>query len=304
MNRLFKKVVALALGLSLAIGGISVGGPSSSAAVEVKPYIAFGASLKASEKNTVMKLFGISKEQLADYEVIEITNKEEHEYLDPYLAKNVIGTRALSSVKIEENGDNDGIKVTTKNINFCTEAMYVNALATAGFTDADVTVAGPFELSGTAALVGAIKAYSVMTGEEVNEQAADAAMDELVTTGELVDTLGSDKASQLIAIVKNAVLEGDLKSDEDILKAIDDGAAKLGVTLSDSDKQEILDLMKKIGSLDIDLDSLQKAAQSIYDSLGDIGIDLDDAGGFFSNIFSAIGDFFKGIGDWFAGLFS
>ncbi len=300
-----KKILSTFLCLSLVTGVIASGGiKTANAAVEVKPYIAFGASLKESEKNTVLKLFDVTKEELADYEVIEVTNKEEHEYLDSYLASRVIGTRALSSVKIEEADAGTGIKVTTKNINFCTEPMYVNALATAGFEDADVVVAGPFELSGTAALVGAIKAYSVMTGEPVNDQAADAAMDELVTTGELVDSLGSDKATQLIAIIKDAVIEGDLNSDEDILKAIDDGAKKLGVTLTDEQRNEILDLMKKISGLDIDLDALKKSAQSIYDSLSDIGIDLDDAGGFFSNIFSAIGDFFAGIGDFFSNLFS
>ena len=48
--------------------------------------------------------------------------------------------------------------------------MYENALATAGIENADIKVAGPFNISGTAALVGAIKAYENMTGEEVNEE--------------------------------------------------------------------------------------------------------------------------------------
>ena len=47
--------------------------------------------------------------------------------------------------------------------------MYKNALATAGISDANIIVAGPFELSGTAALVGILKAYKDMTGEEVDD---------------------------------------------------------------------------------------------------------------------------------------
>ena len=39
--------------------------------------------------------------------------------------------------------------------------MYENALTTAGVTDATVTVAGPFNITGTAALVGAMNAYEV-----------------------------------------------------------------------------------------------------------------------------------------------
>ena len=48
--------------------------------------------------------------------------------------------------------------------------MYANALATAGVEDVNVVVAGPFNVSGTAALVGALKAYSEMTGETVDEK--------------------------------------------------------------------------------------------------------------------------------------
>ena len=62
------------------------------------------------------------------------TNAEEHKYLDTYLDKSVIGTRALSSVKIEEADAGAGITVETHNISFCTEEMYTNALVTAGIS--------------------------------------------------------------------------------------------------------------------------------------------------------------------------
>ena len=308
MGKFLKKAEAITLVCALALGITAVAAPTAKAdAIEVKPYIAFGQDLKSSEKKTVMELLDVTEDELDDYEVIEVTNDEEHEYLDDYLASSVIGTRALSSVKIEEIDAGEGIQVETKNINFCTEAMYVNALATAGFTDADVTVVGPFELSGTAALVGAIKAYSTMTGSEVDEEAADAAMDELVTTGELVDSLGADDASKLIAIIKDAVVSGDLDSDEDILAAIDKGADEMGVTLNDDERQQILELMKKIGALDLDLDALQRSAQSIYDQLDGMGIDIGSLGGSSGGFFSAIGDFFSNIGNaissFFGGLF-
>ena len=304
-----RTVVAGALVLSLSVSVfLPTGAKVANADVEVKPYIAFGASLKDNEKQKVMNLLEVSSDELADYEVIEITNEEEHQHLDKYIDKSVIGTRALSSVKIEEADAGSGIHVTTKNINFCTEAMYVNALSTAGFTGAEVTVAGPFPLSGTAALVGAIKAYGTMQGEDVSEETFDAAVDELVTTGELVETLGSDKAVQLIAVVKDEVVRGSLSTEEDIMAAIDDGAAKVGAEISEEDKREIADLMKKIGGLDLDEGALEKAAESVYDTLKDAGIDLDEAKGWFSRIISGIGDFFvnigRAIGDFFAGLFS
>lgn len=81
--------------------------------------------------------------------------------------------------------------------------MYENALTTAGVTDATVTVAGPFNITGTAALVGAMNAYEDMTGEDISSESKDAATNELVVTSELADQLNdSDKAEQFLALIK------------------------------------------------------------------------------------------------------
>ncbi len=307
--KLIKKIMATGLALVMAMSAVAVAAPAKTAqaSTDVVPYISFGANLKDAEKKTVMELLDVTKDELEDYKVIEISNEEEHKYLDKYIDSSVIGSRALSSVKIEENADNDGINVTTKNINFCTEAMYVNALSTAGISDAEVTVAGPFPLSGTAALVGAIKAYSAMNDESVDDEKMDAAIDELVTTGDMIERLGSDKAAKLMAIIKDAVVKGELDSDEEILKAIDDGAKKLDVELTDAEKQKILTVMKKIGDLDLDISDLEKSAQKVYDAITSSGIDLEDAKNWFEKIFGGIGDFFgnifSSIGDFFKGLF-
>lgn len=267
--------------------------------VEVKPFIAFGADLTGAQKNTVLGQMGISRGELADYETIQVTNKEEHEYLDAYLDKSVIGTRALSSVKIEEADAGSGIEVETHNVTFCTEEMYTNALATAGISDADVVVAAPFEISGTAALVGAMKAYGTMTGDVIDEDNADAATNELVVTGELGESLGKDKAAQVVALVKDKVVGGDLSSDEDIKNAIDEAEDELDVHLTDEQKQKLKSLMDKINSLDLDVDNLKKQAQGIYDKLKDLDIDLDQAKGFLEKI----ADFFKGLWEKITSLF-
>lgn len=93
-------------------------------------------------------------------------------------------------VSLADSGN--GLKVSTYNINYCTAGMYKNALATAGVEDANVIVAGPFPLSGTAALVGTFEAYEKLTGKELDESVVDAAMDELVTTGDLEQSIDGD----------------------------------------------------------------------------------------------------------------
>lgn len=257
---------------------------------EDKPYLALGANLDEQQKNTVLGLMGIDPANLGEYRVVTITNEEEHQYLDGYLDASTIGTRALSSVVIVKRGKGDGIHISTKNISYCTVSMYKNALATAGLTDADVIVAGPFPISGTAALIGAMKAYADMENEELDTESLDAAMNELVVTGELVDGLGSDSQSEeFIAYIKQKILEEGIKDPESIRSTIEEAGKMFNISLDDAQKEQIASLMQKISSLDIDVDSLLQQAGSIYESIAAM------QGG--SGILASIAEFFKGILD-------
>lgn len=268
-------------------------------------YIAFGQDLKASEKQKVLQGFGISESDLSNYKTIEITNQEEHDYLGDYIDSKVIGSRALSSVMVVKTEKGSGIQVETKNITYCTSGMYCNALVTAGLEDAQVTVVGPFGISGTSALVGAMKAYSVMTGKEISESTMDAATDELVTTAELADTIGdSEKVEQLVAAVKQKVFADNLTTKDDIHDAVQASANALDLNLSDDDVNKITDMMEKVSKVDVDVDAIKEQAKDIYNKLKDSGIDFskvdtqglaDKVGNFFSNIFDAVRDFFTGL---------
>lgn len=268
-------------------------------------YIAFGQDLTASEKQKVLDSFGITKEELADYKTIEITNQEEHEYLGDYIEASVIGKRALSSVMVVKTEEGSGINVDTENISYCTSGMYLNALVTAGLKDAEVKVAGPFNISGTSALVGAMKAYSVMTGEEISKETMDTATNELVATAELAGKLDdSEKVEQLIAAVKEQVFANGLTKSTDIRDAIESSARSLGLDIPEEDVDKLVNLMEKISKEDIDVDSIKQQAGEIYDKLKDIGTDLADVdteglfekvGNIFANIFRSIADFFKGL---------
>ncbi len=264
-----------------------------------KPYLALGANLNEEQKNTVLNLMGINPADLDQYNVVTVTNEEEHQYLDGYLDASTIGTRALSSVVIVKRDKGDGIHISTKNITYCTVGMYKNALATAGLEDADVIVAGPFRLSGTAALIGTMKAYAAMEDTDVDAESLDAAMNEIVVTGELNDSLGDDvQTEEFIAYVKQKVVEGSLQDKGKIQEVIKEACKKFKITLNDQEKEQITALMQKIGSLDIDIDSLLKQAGSIYESLKDMegssGI-LAGIAAFFKRLLEAVTAFFKGL---------
>lgn len=286
----------LAAGIFLAAGVTALADRVD--AVLDKPFLALGADLKAQERETVLRLLGVTEQELANYDVITVTNADEHAYLDEYLDNSIIGSRALSSVKVVGREAGSGIHVDTSNISYCTAGMYRNALITAGVEDADITVAGPFSISGTAALVGAIKAYETMTGEEIPEVNMDAANNELVITGEIVENVGdSQKVEELMALVKQKVAEGSVKSREDIEALVGQAAEELDVSLSDEDRDKIAGLMDKIDGLDLNVDAIKEQAQELYNKLDslDFHFDTESVGNFFTRIVDAIVGFFQNL---------
>jgi Predicted secreted protein len=292
---MIKRVVAKVLVGVMALSSIGLVAVSADAK---QPYVALGADLRDNERKTVLELLGVTEEELHNYEVATVTNAEEHEYLGSYLSAAVIGSRALSSVKLEEKGAGHGIKVTTKNISYCTTGMYQNALVTAGVKDAEVVVAGPFNISGTAALVGTIKAYNTMTGEVLKPENVEAATNELVVTSQLGESMGDqEKAEQLIGTVKDVIVGEAITDPEEIKSTIEETATKLEITLSEEEKQEIATLMSKIADLDLDIDALQEQVSGLYDKLKDLGIDL-------SVDSEKVEGFFASLGQWFVDTWS
>lgn len=286
-----KKLVALS---AIMIAGLMTFQANVSAdAVEEKPYLSLGADLSASQKSKVLELLGVKENELDQYKVVKVTNKDEHKYLDDYLDSSVIGTHALSSVLIEKRDKGEGIDVTTKNITYCTAGMYENALTTAGVTDANVTVAGSFNITGTAALVGAMNAYEDMTGENISSESKDAATNELVVTSKLADQLNdSEKAEQFLALIKEKVLSDDAKTKEDINTIIDECSKDLDVNITDDQREQIAELMQKINKLDLNVNDLKEQASKIYDKLSEMDI---DAQGIFAKIKTVLSSIFAAL---------
>lgn len=270
-----------------------------------KPYLSLGADLSEEQRASVLAIMGINPENLEQYDVSYVTNAEEHQYLDAYVDASQIGSKSWSSIVIVEREKGNGLNISTNNISYCTVGMYKNALATAGVTDADIIVAGPQRISGTAALVGIFKAYEQMKGEEIQENVVDAALNELVITGELAESiegLDNEEVEEFIAYVKSVIAKENLSDEAGINQAINEACEKYGVTLSDSERQQIQDLLLKISSLGIDLSGLVDYAESLYNSYKDGGeININKEGIFaaiehyFSKMASSIGDFLKKI---------
>ena len=283
---------------------------------ENKPYLALGADLSEDQLQVVLDKMGIAKEDLANYNVVYITNEEEHQYLDGYIDSSVIGTNALSCVMVKETDAGSGLRLTTVNINYCTINMYRNALITAGVENADILVVGPFPLSGTAALIGAMKAYEEMSGETLEEEAKTAALAEIVITGEVVSSGETEeeegKLQEVIDYVKAEVIGGDISDLEGILDVIEEAELEFNITLTDEQKEKIAALMQQIADLDIDPTKLLEQAGDLYDKYGETALKeakevldgifteevkaslWDSVKSFFSTLWNSIVDFFSG----------
>lgn len=284
-----KKLGVLAMVFVMVAGTVS----TAFAEDEAKAgYLALGSDLGGSQLEVVLDLLKV--DDVANYDVTYITNAEEHAYLDSYVSSSAIGTQALSSVLLQENSG-DKIDVKTYNINYCTEDMYRNALATAGVKGADVVVAGPYEISGTAALVGTIKLYENMTGETVDDEVIEGAVDELTTTGSLADTLGdTDAAENIMAEIKEQLADNPDMSDSELEQLIRDAAEKVGKTLSDADVAKIKNMLQKLQGLDIDWDNVKSQSSDVLNSVKGFlsGIDFSQFGAFFSDITSWVKNLF------------
>ncbi len=280
-------------------------------------YLALGSDLTQSQLATVLSLMGLTVADMANMNVVYVTNAEEHQRLDQYISPALIGTKSLSSVLVRPAEKGHGVVVTTKNINFCTTNMYRNALITAGVTDADIIVAAPSQISGTAGLIGALKAYEQMSGKTVSDQALDTALNELVATGDLSNSVGStSEAEELISYIKAQIAANDLETEEEIEAAIRKGMKDLDVSLSEDEIKTTVKLMMKIKAMGIDFNVLAEQADDIYAKYktqidnGTFNINdvkLEDLG-LGKLIGNAVGGFFKEVGesikDFFGGLFS
>ncbi|MCM1263406.1 MAG: DUF1002 domain-containing protein [Butyrivibrio sp.] len=235
--------------------------------------VALGADLSDAQRATVLELMGLTEEELADCTVIYITNDMEHEYLDEYLGASVIGTKSLSSVKLTKASAGSGVLVTTQNINYCTTGMYRNALITAGMEDTEVLVVAPTPISGTAGLIGALKAYEVMADKTISDIIFDTSLDEMITTGELAESIkdaDAEEVESLIAWLKGKIAGGELDTGDEtsVKETIKEGEERFGISLSEYEKEQIASLLKKLDALGLDAEYIIEQAQNLYDKYG------------------------------------
>ncbi|XHU81061.1 DUF1002 domain-containing protein [Peribacillus simplex] len=225
--------------------------------------VTLGENLTNEQKNMILSEMKAPN----DVEVLTVTNAEEHEYLGDYIASRLIGTKAISSsaITLEEKGT--GLKLESKNINWVSDEMYINALATAGVKDATVYVTAPIPVSGTAALTGVIKAYEISADKKIPEDVKQAANEEMVKTAKLGDEIGTEEASALVTKIKEEMAANPPANTEEVREVVESSAKDLGITLNDAQVQSLIDLFNKLKELDIDWNAVGDQLTAAKDKL-------------------------------------
>lgn len=285
-----KRFVSVILALILSVGMFA-----GAALADGKTRVVFGKDLTDKQQQDLLEYF-----ELKDQDVVTlyVTIDEEKAWLGNLLPADKIGSRSLSSISIKSTAEGSGLNIQTKNINWITPEMYMAALMTAGIVDADIKIAAPIDVSGTAALCGVFKAYEDITGVTLSRDAKEIATQELILTGQLSDFLGSQDATVLINKLKTAMDAMKGKSDDELKEIIRQTAKDANISVNDAQVGQLLNLVKKLLTLNIDPDKLLEQAkqlQAVADKLKGVSQTADGIGGWFQSVWDGFTNWLKSI---------
>lgn len=261
--------------------------------------VTLGVNNTAEQKQKILNYFGVKENEVV---ILEVNNQEERQYLGKVATEAQLGTKTYSCAYVEPTNNGSGINVKTANITWVTSSMVASTLSTAGMTDANCVIASTFPVSGTGALTGVMKAFEDATGEKLDESKKELASEELITTGDLGDKIGQDKATGVVNDVKIEVIKNGTSDTTQIADIINNVTNNYNITLTDGQVKQITDLMEKIAAQNYDYssmkDTLNNVSDIVKDNLKEAGESVEGSG-----ILDSIGDFFSSIGKWFSNLF-
>lgn len=280
-----QKLSALALSATMILSSLSIAFADGSKVVTI------GADLNAQQRQMMLDYFGVSENEAM---IINVTNAEERKYLQGVATDAQLGRRTISCAYVEPTSGKDGINVKTANLTWVTSSMIASTLTTAGLTSANVIAAAPYAVSGTGALTGVIKAFEDASGEKLDETKKELANEELVTTGDLGDEIGQDKAAGVVNDVKNEVIKEGTSDTTQIADIINNVTNNYNVSLTPEQIRALTALMEKIGAQNYNYNdikvTLENVKFNINENLSAIGENVDTVG------------LFEKIKHWFANL--
>ncbi len=135
-------------------------------------------------------------------------------------------------------------------------------------------------------LTAAVMTAAVLFCSPVTSMAADTAgsqAEEVIM--ENVDNLLSDpgQVADIIVYVKELIDQQQITGDQ-IASGVDMAAEVLGISLTDSEKEAIVNVAQKVLAIDVDADALRSQIESVYDKMEDMGIGKEEVKGFIQKV--------------------
>lgn len=256
--------------------------------------MSLGQDLTEEQKNTIISYFR-TRGDLSNVRIVTVTNAEERKYLQGKVDESLIGTRAISCALVIGGDQDQGIEVQTYNINGVSPFMYANAASTAGIKDVLINVAAPFEVSGTAALTGIIKAFELASGGSISEKAKETANQEVAESSKLGQKIGQDQAGRFIFEVKKRVLEKKVNDPDEIRNIILQVSAELNISLGEDDISRIVNLMQNINNLNINITNLNQQLDRLQTGIQEVRTGTEQTRGFLQRIVDFIRKLLQGL---------
>ena len=225
--------------------------------------VTLGADLSDAQKQTMMKYFNVSADQV---QILTVTNQDEHNHLDNIAPQEQIGSHTLSCAYVKPT-QSGGIKVRTANLNWVTGNMIATSLSTSGVTNCEVVAACPFEVSGTGALTGIQMAYETASGEKLDETKKELATEEMVVTGNLADSVGQNDATTVINQAKMQVIADNVQNADDIYNIVVNISNNNNVSLTDDELNTIVSLLTQIAQQNYDYSEMQETLERVNDNV-------------------------------------
>lgn len=221
--------------------------------------VTLGADLFDAQKQTMMKYFNVSADQV---QILTVTNQDEHNHLDNIAPQEQIGSHTLSCAYVKPT-QSGGIKVRTANLNWVTGNMIATSLSTSGVKNCEVIAACPMEVSGTGALTGIQMAYEKASGEKLDATKTKLANQEIVTTGELADKVGKDQATTVVNQSKMDVIQNDVQNADEIQNIVINVANQNNISVSQADIDKIVSLLQQIAQQGYNYDDVKQTLEQV-----------------------------------------
>jgi uncharacterized protein YpuA (DUF1002 family) len=257
-----KKLLAALLSAVCVLSAV----PSCIVLADGQKVVTLGADLSEEQKQAILRYFGVAGQTI---ETLTITNTDERNHLGAYVPLEQIGTKTFSCALVNPT-NSGGIQVKTANLTWVTSNMIATTLSTSGVVNCEVLAAAPFEVSGTGALTGILMAYESAVGEELDSTKKEVATQELITTTTIADNIGQINATEIVNDTKIQVIQGNVIQENDIDVIINEVAEENQVTLSEEDRQLLLDLMMQISEQEYNYEDMQNTLERVESNLEEL----------------------------------